>query len=84
MRPDIDIKIEYTGLRPGEKMYEEILLDKSKHGATKHNKIFIENPVTDYDSIIKEMKALHENINCNCPIYDTMIEWFEKEFKAKA
>ncbi|PKK90112.1 MAG: nucleoside-diphosphate sugar epimerase [Candidatus Wallbacteria bacterium HGW-Wallbacteria-1] len=28
--PDVDIKIEYTGLRPGEKMYEELLTDESE------------------------------------------------------
>ena len=29
-RPDIDIKIEYSGLRPGEKLYEELFLDEEK------------------------------------------------------
>ena len=40
--PDVDIKIEFSGLRPGEKMYEELLLDKQRHTATKHDKIYIE------------------------------------------
>lgn len=40
--PDKDIKIEVTGLRPGEKLYEELLLDKSIQKATNNKKIFIE------------------------------------------
>ncbi|MCF7870103.1 MAG: polysaccharide biosynthesis protein, partial [Candidatus Omnitrophica bacterium] len=44
LKPDIDIKIEYIGLRPGEKMYEEILLDKEHDQITKHDKIYIAQP----------------------------------------
>ncbi|MGL5750068.1 MAG: polysaccharide biosynthesis protein [Paraclostridium sp.] len=39
--PEIDIKIEFTGLRPGEKLYEEILMDEEGLTQTNHNKIFI-------------------------------------------
>jgi FlaA1/EpsC-like NDP-sugar epimerase len=44
LKPDIDIKIEYVGLRPGEKMYEEMLLDKEHDQITKHDKIYIAQP----------------------------------------
>ncbi len=40
---DIDIKI--TGLRPGEKLYEEILLNMENAFATEYEKIFIEKPI---------------------------------------
>lgn len=41
--PDKDIKIEYTGLRPGEKMYEELLVKKDNVRTTAQDKIFVEN-----------------------------------------
>ena len=41
LKPDEDIKIEYIGLRPGEKLFEEILLDTEKDEATKADKIYI-------------------------------------------
>lgn len=41
LEPDKDIKIVYTGLRPGEKLYEELLYDKEKGIPTHHPKISI-------------------------------------------
>jgi FlaA1/EpsC-like NDP-sugar epimerase len=43
--PDVDIKIEYTGLRPGEKLYEELLMDEEGIQRTGHDKIFIGKPL---------------------------------------
>ena len=42
-RPDKDIKIKYTGLRPGEKLYEEVLSDKENTKETPHPKINVAN-----------------------------------------
>jgi len=42
--PYRDIAIEFTGLRPGEKLYEELLLSEEGMKSTEHAKIFIENP----------------------------------------
>jgi FlaA1/EpsC-like NDP-sugar epimerase len=41
--PYEEIRIEFTGLRPGEKMYEELLLDSGTTIKTKNEKIFIDN-----------------------------------------
>jgi FlaA1/EpsC-like NDP-sugar epimerase len=59
LRPDIDIEIKYIGLRKGEKMYEEILLDKEKDTSTKHDKIFIAQP-DDFNirKLNKQIKSL--------------------------
>ncbi|MPN22098.1 UDP-N-acetyl-alpha-D-glucosamine C6 dehydratase [bioreactor metagenome] len=44
LKPDVDIKIEYVGLRPGEKLYEELLMDEVALTSTEHKKIFVEKP----------------------------------------
>lgn len=48
LTPDIDIKIKYTGLRPGEKLYEELLATEEGTMATHHPKILIAK-VREYD-----------------------------------
>ena len=45
LRPDIDIKIEYTGLRPGEKLYEEKLMAEEGMQMTDNKLIFIGKPI---------------------------------------
>lgn len=58
-RPDEDIKIEYTGLRPGEKLYEELLNSKENTIPTGHKKISVAkvreynlcNVLADYDQL---------------------------------
>ncbi len=44
-KPDEDIKIEVCGLRPGEKLYEELLMNEEGLKNTEHNKIFIGKPI---------------------------------------
>ena len=42
LKPGKDIEIEFTGLRPGEKLYEELLVDHSSNERTQNKKIFVE------------------------------------------
>lgn len=50
--PNIDIKIVYTGLRPGEKLYEELLSDNAKTLPTHNEKIMIsKDPSIGFDEI---------------------------------
>jgi FlaA1/EpsC-like NDP-sugar epimerase len=41
--PDVDIEIQFTGLRPGEKLFEELFHDEERCAATSHPKIFLAN-----------------------------------------
>lgn len=43
--PDVDIEVVYTGLRPGEKLYEELLMAEEGLDATTFEKIFIAQPM---------------------------------------
>ena len=81
--PDVDIKIEFSGLRPGEKMYEEILLDKQRHTSTKHDKIYIEQPINDSEKLVEEIHTLREGLSCEIPLYDDMIKWFQTQIVTK-
>jgi FlaA1/EpsC-like NDP-sugar epimerase len=58
LTPDIDIKIEYIGLRPGEKLYEELLLKEEGLIKTINNKIFVAKP--EPASCFKKLISLME------------------------
>jgi len=56
-----DIKIEYTGIRPGEKLYEELLTAEEGISATRNKKIFIAKPEeVDKDSLSAKLELLVE------------------------
>lgn len=55
--PNVDIPIQITGLRPGEKLYEEILMSEEGLTATKHEKIFVTEPMH------LEMEELQEKLD---------------------
>ena len=65
--PNVDIPIEITGLRPGEKLYEEILMDEEGLQETKHDKIHIAKPMDiNIEMITKKLSKLQfllENSN---------------------
>ena len=59
LTPYRDIPIVFTGLRPGEKLYEELLLSEEGITDTSRNKIFIGNPGDiDKDSFFDELAEL--------------------------
>jgi len=57
--PNKDIKIEFIGLRPGEKLYEELLNDKEKTIPTNHSKITIASVRQyDYDMVVSSIHVI--------------------------
>lgn len=59
LEPDVDIDIKITGLRPGEKLIEELLLEEEGLFNTSHNKIFVGQPTfIDYELLLKSLDEL--------------------------
>jgi len=58
--PDVDIKVEYTGLRPGEKLYEELLMKEEGIQETANKLIHIGRPIEMDDEKFKEQLILLE------------------------
>ncbi len=59
LRPDVDIKIEYIGLRPGEKLYEELLMNEEGMQETANKLIHIGKPIEmDDEWFLSKLEAL--------------------------
>lgn len=65
LKPDVDVKIEITGLRPGEKLYEELVQDNEQVESTVHEKIFMcKGHVPEADKLnaaISDMRSALDN-----------------------
>ncbi|MBQ9985809.1 MAG: polysaccharide biosynthesis protein [Oscillospiraceae bacterium] len=88
LRPDVDIKIEFTGLRPGEKMFEELKLDSETYTRTAMDKIFVmhtDEVPKSIDADIERLAALLAE-DCGEPaireaVFDTIAVDFEESTK---
>ena len=59
LKPDVDIEIKYTGLRPGEKLYEEKLMAEEGMKTTPNKLIHIGNPIPfDTDEFLNKLDSL--------------------------
>ena len=64
--PYRDVEIKFTGLRPGEKLYEELLMDEEGLQKTDNKKIFIGNQIDiDADEMNRQLDELHEIVETN-------------------
>ena len=66
LEPNRDIKIKITGLRPGEKLYEELLMSEEGLKSTGHNKIYIGKPTFEsIDNLNKKLEELKDLLKEN-------------------
>lgn len=83
--PDKDIKIEYTGLRPGEKLYEEVLSNTENTIPTEHDRIRIakvrEYSLADAEKAVCELEELSRSVEI--PTMVRLMKHIVPEFKSK-
>ncbi|RKN85661.1 polysaccharide biosynthesis protein [Paenibacillus ginsengarvi] len=89
--PNVDIPIHYTGIRPGEKLFEELLTNEEGLASTKHNRIFIGKPAhVNRSELEAEISKLEHVLRGNkeyikdlighiVPMYRTVEQWESKE-----
>ena len=73
-KPDVDIKVEYTGLRPGEKLYEEKLMAEEGMKKTPNELIHIGSPIPfDTDEFLTQLEQLMLAAYANRPDIRTLV-----------
>ena len=82
--PDKDIKIEYTGLRPGEKLYEELLSNEENTKPTTHKKIRIADVRQyDYEEVARAIEKLSQlSLEVRIPDTVRLMKKIVPEFKS--
>ena len=83
-KPDEDIKIVYTGLRPGEKLYEEKLMDAEGNKKTENDLIYVGMPLDiDEDKFLQQLKQLYlrsyDNDEKIYELVEEVVETYKKD-----
>ena len=82
--PDVDIKIVYTGLRPGEKLYEEKLMDEEGLQKTPNELIHIGLPIPiDTNAFLTELEQLAKACYENSPETERIVAEMVPTFNHK-
>jgi FlaA1/EpsC-like NDP-sugar epimerase len=63
LKPDKDIKIKYTGVRPGEKLYEELLTAEEGTLMTRHEKIYVAKSADPVDNLNARLENLFQAVS---------------------
>ena len=85
--PDVDIKVEYTGLRPGEKLYEELLMKEEGLQETANRLIHIGKPIEMDDEKFKEQlsrleQACKDEVSNMKDIVSEMVPTYKQKIEA--
>ena len=88
LKPDVDIPVVYTGLRPGEKLYEEKLMAEEGMQKTDNALIHIGNPIPFNTEIFLQqlrrlMEAAYENDETICSVVADMVPTYRPNFAGK-
>lgn len=68
--PEKDIEIVYTGLRPGEKLFEELFHEKEALASTNHEKILLaRHRIIEWNELLSDMDRIQEAINADTADY---------------
>lgn len=82
--PNEDIDIKYTGLRPGEKLYEERLMDEEGLSETENKKISIAKPIEmNDDEFFEKLNGLYEAVYGECDDVRSRIKELVKTYNLK-
>jgi len=76
--PGIDVEIAYTGLRPGEKMYEELFHDKENMTKSSPSMISKLKPIRDCDALNSEIASLLRVIRWDSDEFERVRAWIEE------
>ncbi|OWZ83351.1 polysaccharide biosynthesis protein [Natranaerobius trueperi] len=79
--PEKDIPITYTGIRPGEKLYEDLFTEQEQMSSTTHDKIFITKGTTNGQDLNHELTELEDIIKTDFSFLKKQLEVDSKTVK---
>lgn len=78
LEPGKDIKIEFTGMRPGEKIFEDLFTNDEKFFTTKHERIFVVRDSCAFDGNLEEFfQACREMAAAGENGKDALVSWIK-------
>ncbi len=84
LEPDVDIEIVYTGLRPGEKLFEELLMKEEGLRATSNNLIYIGKPIEmDDELFLQQLDKLDAAYRAEDPNIKQLVAEIVPTYKPK-